>query len=179
MSAVALNRQSFNRTGARGKPKETMKAYTFTVAPCISEMLPQYDTIKIGNAVESHGNDNLKIVDTTDKSSNGYKAAKTSASGKITDSASTAVNTKRIKMEGDGSPQRQFAAWHDDTVKMVGKYGTLAACPLPVVLRTWLDAKFKGSSKAVLTAPKARQTSPVKPATIAPAVAVHGNGAIA
>ena len=153
-----------------------MKAYTFVVAPVIAAMLPQYDTIKIGNAVESHGNDNLKIVDTTDKSSNGYRAAKTSVSGKITDSASTAVNTKRIKMEGDGSPQRQFAAWHDDTVKMVGKYGTLAACPLPVVLRTWLDAKFKGS-KVVLSAPKARDNKPAQSAPVA--VVPQSNGTLA
>lgn len=121
-------------------------------------MLAGYDTNKIGNAVESHGNDNLKIVDTTDKSSNGYKPAKTSASGKIADAASTAVNTKRIKMEGDGSPHRLFAAWHDDTVKMVGKYGTITDCPLPVCLVGWLDRAFKG--KVAMSAPQARQNKP-------------------
>lgn len=134
-----------------------------------------YDTIKIGNSVEAHGNDNLKIVDTSDKSSNGYKAAKTSASGKITDSASTAVNTKRIKMEGDGSPHRMFAAWHDDTVKMVGKYGTLAACPLPVVLRAWLDGKFKG--KVTMTAEHKAKASAPKARSITPTVAPATNGA--
>lgn len=153
-----------------------MKAYTFTVAPVIASMLQSkgYDTGKIGNAVESHGNDNLKIVDTSDKSSNGYKAAKTSASGKITDSASTAVNTKRIKMEGDGSPHRMFAAWHDDTVKMVGKYGQLAACPLPVCLQTWLDRSFKG--KVVLSAPKSRQTAPATASATPAIVALATNG---
>ena len=148
-----------------------MKAYTFSIAPVVASMLQSkgYDTGKIGNAVESHGNDNLKIVDTSDKSSNGYKAAKTSASGKITDSASTAVNTTRIKMEGDGSPHRMFAAWHDDTVKMVGKYGTLAACPLPVCLQTWLDRSFRG--KVAMTAPKREVKPTAKPATVAAPVA--------
>ena len=153
-----------------------MKAYTFVVAPVIAGMLQSlgYDTIKIGNSVEAHGNDNLKIVDTSDKSSNGYRPEKTSASGKKTDALSTAVNTKRIKMEGDGSPHRAFAAWHDDTVKMVGKYGTLAACPLPVTLRTWLDAKFKG--KVVMTA-KPRTVKPAaQSTTVAPTVAPATNG---
>lgn len=153
-----------------------MKAYTFTVAPVIAGMLQSlgYDTVKIGNSVEAHGNDNLKIVDTTDKSSNGYKPQKTSASGKIADAASTAVNTKRIKMEGDGSPHRQFAAWHDDAVKMVGKYGSLVACPLPVVLRTWLDGKFKG--KVTMT-PKARIVTPKAATPAVSAPATNGNGA--
>jgi len=152
-----------------------MKAYTFTVAPAVAAMLQSlgYDTVKIGNSVEAHGNDNLKIVDTSDKSSNGYRPEKTSASGKRTDALSTAVNTKRIKMEGDGSPHRAFAAWHDDTVKMIGKYGSLAACPVPVTLKTWLDAKFKG--KVVLSAPKARANKPAPVAT-ASTVAPATNG---
>lgn len=135
-------------------------------------MLAGYDTIKIGNAVESHGNDNLKIVDTSDKSSNGYKPAKTSASGKIADAASTAVNTKRIKMEGDGSPHRLFAAWHDDTVKMVGKYGTITACPLPVCLVGWLDKSFQAGGKRAPMTPKPRDSKPkAEKVALSPALA--------
>lgn len=165
--------------GARGEPKETMKtqtkngsltkAYTFNVAPVIAAMLPGYDCTKIGNAVEAHGNDNLTVVDTSDKSANGYKAEKTSASGKTTEASSTATVTKRVKLEGDGSPHRMFAGWHDDTVKMVSKYGKLGACPLPVVLKTWLDAKFKVTAKpasnGTMAAPARVTTPTVAPAT--------------
>lgn len=130
------------------KAQVQSKAYSFNVAPCVAAMLPNYDTIKIGNAVESHGNDNLTVVDVTDRSANGYKAEKVSASGKVSESSSNATVTKRVKLEGDGSPHRMFAAWHDDTVKMIGKYGSLVGCPLPVVLRTWLDAKFHKGAKS-------------------------------
>lgn len=156
-----------------------MKAYTFVVAPVIADLLiPMgYDTAKLGNAVESHGNDNLKIVDTSDKSSNGYRPQKTSASGKIADASSTATNTKRIKLEGDGSPHRQFAAWHDDTVKMIGKYGSLIGCPLPVVLKTWLDAKFKGKGKvATIKVSAPRATKPAQSVPILSASPANSNG---
>lgn len=147
-----------------------MKHYTFSVAPVIASGLQSlgYDTVKIGNAVESHGNDNLKIVDTSAKSSNRYTAERATAR-LVKPAESNATATTTIKFSGDGSPQRMFAAWHDDAVKMVGKYGTLIALPLPVVLQTWLDAKFKG--KVVLSAPKARQTSPAKPKASAPVAA--------
>lgn len=147
-----------------------MKHYTFSVAPVIASGLQSlgYDTIKIGNAVESHGNDNLKIVDTSAKSSNRYTAERATAR-LVKPAESNATATTTIKFIGDGSPQRMFAAWHDDAVKMVGKYGTLIALPLPVVLRTWLDAKFKG--KVALSAPKARYNKPKASATVAAPVA--------
>lgn len=158
-----------------------MKQYTFSIAPVIEVQLQTlgYDTAKVSNAVESHGNDNLKIVDTSAKSSNRYTAERATART-VKPSASQATATTTIRFTGDGSPQRMFAAWHDDAVKMVSKYGALIALPLPIVLRTWLDAKFKAT--VVLSAPKsARQNKPAQSAPVVPTFTLTptSNGTVA
>lgn len=170
MSDGSLDR-AMNR-GARGKPKEPVKHYTFSIAPVLVASLQGlgYDTAKIGNAVEAHGNDNLKVVDTSAKSANRYTPERANSRVvKPAESAATATTT--IKFGGDGSAPRQFAAWHDDTVKMIGKYGELSALPLPVGLRAWLDSKFKATIK--LGKPAARS---IKPEASEPSAANGSNG---
>lgn len=148
-----------------------MKAYSFAIAPCLVGQLAKlgYDTLKLGNAVEADGNKNLVITDESTKSSNRYTPARETTKS-VKPGKSNATSTRTIKLSGDDSLPRQFAAWHDDTVKMIGKYGQLAALPLPVGIRAWLDSKFKG--KVEMTPTLSAAGREIRPATNG-----NGNGA--
>jgi len=142
-----------------------MKAYTFTLAPLISDFLTEagYDAGKLVNAVESNGNDNLTAEMPTQKTKHGFTPARVGSRVGKPASSTASVNTQQ-RFIGKGNTPEQFAAWHDATVALAGRYGALTAIPLPVTLRTWLDAKFKA-------APVARGNGDVKKVA-APAVPV-------
>ena len=122
------------------------KAYVFTLAPFIAAFLTGqgYDDVKLVQAIESEGNSNLKL----DPAASGVNqrhsytpASVNSRGGKP--ASSRAKITHAYVFDGSGTIPEQFAGWHDATVALAKRYGTLTAIPLPVTLKTWLDAKFK------------------------------------
>jgi hypothetical protein len=72
--------------------------------------------------------------------------------GKLKLAKSAATVTQTLKFNGDGNPPEEFAAWHDATVSIFRTFGELTAFPLPVRLKTWLDAKFRADGKPILSA---------------------------
>lgn len=149
-----------------------MKAYNYTLAPVIADYLsPTYDIVKLQQAIESNGNDieYMKIVgEPTTRANHRYTPERTGVRvGKPASSAATVTNT--VRFEGKGNAPEQFTAWADQTVRMVKTFGALTAMPLPVVLQTWLDAKFKATPTG--NGPARRDKGNVKsvPAPVVPA----------
>jgi len=130
-----------------------MKAYTYTLAPVIADFitLSGYDAEKLTQAIESNGNDNLRVVESASRTAHRFTPERVGV--RLTKPASSAATVNHtVRMEGKGNLPEQFAAWADSTVKLIKAHGTLTAIPLPVTLKTWLDAKFKADSAK--TAPR-------------------------
>jgi len=148
-----------------------MKAYNYTLAPVIADFLaPTYDIDKLTQAIESNGNDikYMQVTDTSSRANHRFTPERTGIRiGKPASSAATVTNT--VRFEGKGNAPEQFAAWADQTVRMVKTFGVLTAIPLPVVLKTWLDAKFKAAPTG--NGPARRDKGNVKsvPAPVVPA----------
>lgn len=125
-----------------------MKAYNYTLPPFIRDYFTAagYDADKIQQAVESNGNDNLRVVDTASRANHRFTPERTGVRiGKPASSAATVTNT--VRFEGKGNLPEQLAAWADLTARMAKTFGELTAIPVPVTLKTWLDAKFRVDGK--------------------------------
>lgn len=165
------------------KGKHTMKAYTFSIEPTIAQRLRTLgiDPAKVEQAIESHGNQSLKITDTDTTSKNTYRPE--SGTKTVKPASSGATTTIRTKMEGDGSDPRYCAGLLDAIAAFEKRFGEISGkLPLTARASDWLGrfklaskpsavkAKVKGGN-LTLPATAARVTTPAPIATVS-----NGNG---